>query len=249
MTPIKRALALCAISTSLFTVNTQAGIGDIDIFYRAVFDIPGVTTDCGGGQCFAGFGPPEQSGTTVSGSSVTLGPEYTFYAAGDAFWDNNGSGNKLVVASSFGEQVGVPVGTGTITVEACVNSYTLGSDYAVQGFVKLLDPNAGYSDILGTRLPFSRTGSLTISADLSAYEGDTVLIAQVGFEVSGPNGNPANPDGTVDITMGSSCGGGGGSALPPAGDPNAIPTLPIWGIFGLSALIGLMGWSRRKPRV
>lgn len=247
MNPIKTALAASILGTSLFTANTQAGIGDIDVFYRTAFDLPGVSNNCGGGFCFGDFGTPEQSGTTVNGSSVTLGPNYSFYAAGDAFWDNNGSGNKLIVASSFGEQIGVPVGTGTVSVEACVESYTLGSDYTVQGFVKLLDPSNGFTDILGVRVPFSSSGSLTLSADLSAYEGDTALIQQIGFEVSGPNGNPANPDGTIDLTMGSVCSAGAGSAFVP--DPDAIPTLPIWGIFGLSALIGLMGWSRRKPRV
>ena len=245
MNPKKTALALSALSTSLFTANTQAALGDIDVFYYSVSDIAGVTTDCGGGQCFAGFGQTE-TGTSVSGSSVTLGPNFSFFSAGDAFWDNNGSGNKTVSASSFGEQVGVPVGTGTVSVSACVESYTLDSAYSVQGFVKLLDPNNGFTDIVGVRSPFSSSGSLTISADLSAYEGDTVLIAQVGFDVVGPNGNPATDYGNVDITMGSVCSAGAGSAFVP--DPDAIPTLPIWGIFGLSALIGLMGWSRRKPR-
>ena len=41
-------------------------------------------------------------------------------------------------------------------------------------------------------------------------------------------------------------GGGSGGSF---SSPTAVPALPLWSLAGLSVLVGLLGWSRRKPRV
>jgi len=236
--------AVGAMALALVTNSAHAALGDIDTFFLAVFDDPGVTFDCGGGFCFQTPGDAEQAGTTVSGDSVSLGPNYTFYAAGDPFWDNNGQGNKQVTASSFGEVVGVAVGTGTVTIEGCIDAYTLDSGYSVQAFIKLLDPNAGYNDIVGARETISGAGAFSLSEDLTAYEGDTELIAQTGFEVVGLNGNPADKEalGSVSLTINGTCSSTG----PGLSDPNAIPVMSLWSLL---ALMGLLGWFGSRSLV
>ena len=241
---LSRGAALTAV---LMTSSPSfAALGDIDLAFNLVFDTA-TTVDCGVGFCFQGPVPLDFAGTAVSGSSVTLGPNYTYYAAGDSFWDNAGQGNKTVVANSFGEQVGVPVGTGTVEIGGFIDSFTLDSSYTVQAFVKVLDPGAGYDDILGSRLALSGDGQFSLSADLSAFEGDTALIVQTGFEVVGLNANPADAGtlGSVDLRLGATTAIGGGSSSADV-DPVGIPALPLWGLFGLAGLVGLMGLRRKR---
>jgi len=230
------AVALIALASS----QTLGALGDIDKAYIVVSDTS-TSSDCGGGQCFIATSLNE-AGTTVSGKLVELGPNYTWYIAGDAFWSDGALGNKKVLANSFGEQVGVPVGTGTVKIDGYIDSNTLDSSYTVLAFVKLLDPTAGYNDIVGKRLTISGEGAFSLEADLTAYEGDTALIIQTGFEVTGVNGNPASASdlGSIKLRLGASGVSGGPS------DPNRVPVLPLWGLFGLVGLIGLMGMRLRR---
>jgi hypothetical protein len=235
-----RNVAAVAAVLMLSSHQAVAALGDIDTAYIVVSDTA-TSTDCGGGQCFIAY-QLNEAGTTVSGDSVTLGPNYTWYAAGDAFWADGASGNKKVLANSFGEQVGVPVGTGTVKIDGYIDSNTLDSSYTVLAFVKLLDPNNGYADIVGKRLAITGGGKFSLEADLTAYEGDTALIIQTGFEVTGVNGNPANAGalGSIALRLGATGVSGG-----PGADVEGIPVLPLWALFGLAGLIGLMGLRRK----
>jgi len=235
-----RNLVVVAAVLTFGSHQAVAALGDIDKAYIVVSDTA-TSTDCGGGQCFIAT-TLNEAGTSVTGDSVELGPNYTWYVAGNTFWADGASGNKKVLANSFGEQAGVPVGTGTVKIDGHIDSNTLDSSYTVLAFVKLLDPNNNYADIVGKRLAITGDGYFSLEADLTAYEGDTALIIQTGFEVTGINGNPANAGalGSIKLRLGATGVSGG-----PGGDVKGIPVLPLWALFGLAGLIGLMGLRRK----
>jgi len=66
---------------------------------------------------------------------------------------------------------------------------------------------------------------------------------QHGFAVSGPTVRPDEVDdyGSVVVDLGAAC------AAPPSAeaDPNAIPALPLGGLFGLIGLVAWLGVRRK----
>lgn len=160
----------------------------------------------------------------------TIYPNQNTFAAGDAYWDNNGDGNKWMVTTLKYEMADINTLSAEQTSASMtfdVNSYTLDSRYTVTAFVKTIDPNNGYavsgndSVVLADGL-----GTTTLSLDTSALAGH---ILQVGFETQGLNANPATDWGNADVSI---------------SDINVIPepaTMGLLGIFG-----GALAMARRR---
>jgi hypothetical protein len=85
------------------------------------------------------------------------------------------------------------------TLEGIVNSNDLNTTlYSAQAFIDVLDPNAGYATVLSQSTPLPSTGSFSVNADLTAYQGK---LLQVGFMMSGLNANPANEASFGGVTV------------------------------------------------
>lgn len=235
----------------VFSGAATAALGDYDLGYMVISDTA-TTADCGGGQCFT-LGPNADivndgtTGMSFAGGVMSLGPNYTFYRDNnDAFWRNGDDGNKTVLSKTFGEQVGVPAGTGVVSVDGFMDEFTFPAGYTVQAFIAVLDPAAGFTDILGARQTISGSGRFELTADLTIYEPSTTLIVQTGFEIVGLNANPANAAdfaGSARIGARTAQGAGNSSGFV---DPTGIPVMPLWGLLGLAGLIGFMGYRRKR---
>lgn len=130
----------------------------------------------------------------------------------------------------------VPVGpASTVEFEGCIVSNTL-TDHTFSAFVRVF--NADYSALWYEET--DGNGSFSLPAALA---GDAEVNVQVGFTLSGPTVSPdqINDYGSVVVDMGAAC------AAPPTAeaDPNAIPALPLGGLFGLIGLVAWLGVRRR----
>ncbi len=245
-TILKRTLTGIAAATTLTLASTSAMAQTIDTGYFVTFDLVGGAQ---GGYIFdAGFADVSKLKYTVSGSSVVLQPNFSLYEEnpGDDFWrDNAGAGpggNKWVDMLGFDETtLTFPFASTETTLLGCVLDNTLASPYTSTAFIKVFDP--GFN-LLDEQYQAVGTGDISLSADLSGYGGD--VIVQSGFSTAGPNANPADEAslGSVSISLGAVCAPV--VVPPPSGGPSApgataIPTLPIWGLLGLTAIMGLFG--------
>ena len=190
---------------------------------------------------------PAQGQFSQSGGRVVLKPntnlcsdnlgnppadiDYWCYRAGLAGAGNTG---HWLVASSF-DHTNVPVGpASTIDFQGCIVSNTL-KDHTFTAFVKVF--NSDYSAMWYEQ--YDGSGSFNLPATLA---GDAEANVQVGFTVSGPTVHPDDIDdyGSVVVDLGGACV----VAPTPEADPNAIPVLPIGGLFGLIGLVGWLGLRR-----
>ena len=120
---------------------------------------------------------------------------------------------------------------------------------SAQAYIKILDPNNGFNDVLNGSLVQSVTGSegeKTISVTIEP--GATGLILQYGFSNSSAGYQETGMyyDDVCFDSAGAcpSAIGGGGSTT--RANPDAIPALPLWALFGLAGVIGLMGLRRKS---
>ena len=197
--------------------------------------------DTGGGYQFGSGWAVGDLKATVDGNTVTLQPNFNAYDPADVYWSNGAVGNKIFEANLFDEVVPTPVGTGTYTFSGYVDSNTLDSGYSAVAFIKIVENVPPYATLLNETVSLP-SGSFSVSADVSAYEGVASNSMQIGFQVKGLNANPADEAalGSVALRIGASGVSGG-----PGGDVTGIPVLPLWALFGLAGLIGLMGLRRK----
>ncbi|MFZ9935733.1 MAG: PEP-CTERM sorting domain-containing protein [Luteolibacter sp.] len=174
---------------------------------------------------------------TMVGDQLLLQPNFNTYAnslagaVGDrAFWTNSldggatagPGGNKWMEANVFVETASIS--DLSFTFEGLVDSNTLDPAYQAQAFIKVLDPNAGYATVLNNSLALPASGSFSVTADLSSFQG---LLLQTGFMVSGLNANPDNESSLGSVAV---------SVVPEPGSA---------ALLGLGAILAVMG-RRRK---
>ena len=70
--------------------------------------------------------------------------------------------------------------------------------------------------------------------------GDADVILQRGVMISGPNGLADADYGSSTVYLNTTAVPG----APEPGDPNAIPVLPLGGLLGMIALLGVFGIRR-----
>lgn len=165
---------------------------------------------------------------TYIGDQLLLAPNFNTYAEnpGDAFWrDNDGAGpggNKFMEANTYVEFPGLDIPMGSFA--GTVNSYTLDPAYEALAFIKVLNPDAGWSlDVFETH-DLVTGGSFFLAADLADHQGK---VLQYGFLVSGVNANPdlAAALGSVDVTV--------------------IPEPSTYALI-LAGALGALVWFRRR---
>lgn len=179
---------------------------------------------------------------TYLGDQLVLEPNFNTYAnalggndADRAFWTNstNGgataglAGNKFMEANTFVETA--TISTSSASFAGTVDSYTLAGGYSAVAFIKVLNPNNGWSlDVYETSNLVSGA-TFNLSADLTTHQGK---ILQLGFSVSGLNANADNGSlGNATVTV----------AAP-------IPEPSAYSAFAGLAAAGLALGLRRKRR-
>ncbi len=119
--------------------------------------------------------------------SMKLKPNYNTWNPNDTTWTLNGMGNKMMEANTYIEDTTL-IGK-KVTFEGFVDSFTLDTAYAVEAFIKVLDPNNGWATVLHTKSPINSTGIFLVTDSIPNTPG---LIPQYGFTVMGLNADPAN---------------------------------------------------------
>ncbi|HEV2456174.1 MAG TPA: immunoglobulin domain-containing protein, partial [Verrucomicrobiae bacterium] len=117
---------------------------------------------------------------------LTIGPNVNTYAAGNTYWVNpNGTGANQMDGAVYNETAGTYV-SATVTFTFNVLSNTLASGYSADAFIKDFGPGYAYNG--------EQTVNLTPGVDSVTYPltgASSGEIVQFGFEVIGPNANPA----------------------------------------------------------
>ena len=130
--------------------------------------------------------------------NMILYPNFNAYNADDPYWSNGEMGNKIMQATTQVESWDMYNGA-DLTFTGSVAEHTMVEGYDTVYFIKCLDPDAGYVDLLNYEyvLPLPESGefSVSVSGDLLP-EGKLV---QFGFSVIGLNANPAFDYGKVVI--------------------------------------------------
>ena len=170
------------------TVTVDAGASWIG--FMTVFNLDGSVN-------FGDFWaiPDLKTVPNVVDNTVTLQPNFNTYANDpmDPFWVNQdtGEGNKDMEANTFVEP-GDSFNGSDLTFIGTVQEYTLDDAYTAKYFIKALDPNNNFADVLeGSAifdLPTSGEFSVTVTGDQLAPG----LVIQYGFVITGRNANPDN---------------------------------------------------------
>ena len=130
--------------------------------------------------------------------NMILYPNFNTYNAEDPFWSNGEMGNKIMRATTQVESWDMYNGA-DLTFTGSVAEHTLDESYDAVYFIKCLDPDAGWTDMLEAAyvLPLPESGEFSVSVS-----GDLLpagKLVQFGFSVIGLNANPAFDYGKVVI--------------------------------------------------
>ena len=158
-----------------------------------------------------------------SGNTLTLSPNVNTYNPSSTYWVNpDGTGANQMDGAIYNETTGVYVGASvTFTFDVLAN--TLASGYSADAFIKDFGPGYAYNG--------EQTVNLTPGIDSVTYAltgNNPGEIVQFGFELLGPDANPATVAslGSVEIA--------------PTPEPT---TLSLAGL----GLLGLLGIRSRRP--
>jgi hypothetical protein len=176
-----------------FQNNVTADPANAWVGYMTVFNLNADGT-AGDYMFGSGWGVADLKTTlNVDTPNIVLEPNFNTYAdnIGDAYWDNGeGYGNKFMEATTQVESTETYNGA-DLTFTGSVYENTLIDGYNAVYFIKCLDPDAGYSDMLEGAYVFPiEAGEFSVTVDGSMLpEGKLV---QFGFTVYGPNANAEN---------------------------------------------------------
>jgi len=236
---IATALA-CTFSSAIFADSnvdvTQGG-------YTFVFSVNNDVTR-GNAKYDFGWDPKNAgSGATQTGTTVTLMPQ-TITCDGNAAdkdteWGCDGSGPNKNYGKNWQEilyfQTDRKTAAETSTFKGCIGGGNLDAAYTVKGFVKVLR-----DDFQQTFFNEAQEGCFSIDYTIV---GDAPVQLQRGVILDGPNGLSGKDYGKQYVYLGA-------TSLPAVAsanrDADAIPVLPLGGLLGLIAILGLLGSRRLK---
>jgi hypothetical protein len=142
-----------------------------------------------GGSAASGWGLSALP-AVFSGNDLTLSPNVNTYAPGVGYWTNpDGSGANQMDGAIYNETTGVYVGTSvTFTFDVLANTLasTPYGNYTADAFIKDFGPGYAYNG--------EQTVNLAPGIDSVTYAltgNNPGEIVQFGFEVIGPDANPA----------------------------------------------------------
>ena len=182
--------------------------------YMNVFDINGTGDGPGGSLFGSGWGVADLRVDSTDDRTFEFFPNENGYrdnvggAPGDiAYWTDSADGgttagndgNKWMEAILHFEHALV-AGETEASMNFSVGAFDLDPRYSLRAFVKILDPDTGYSathteffDITGT------AGTTALSVNNAAVVAGDIL--QFGFEMQGINANPATDWGSGTVTF------------------------------------------------
>ena len=250
-------MAVGALAASATLSSSFANAITVDNGYFSVFGLgaDGIAPNFGAYQFAEGWTDLSKMRFEQSGSVVTLKPNVSLCAdqlegpdgsppvassPNPDYWCNNTVagepyGNKWVEFLAF-EALPLTTAATSGNFKGCWGLNTLPTGYEVLTFVKRFDTSYNL-------LQEQYDGSACWNIDYSAGASENI---QVGFIIKGPNGRPYNNN---DRALGQAKAYIGVTSVPGVGVPEGasnIPTLPLGGLLGIVALLGLLGARRLK---
>jgi len=148
---------------------------------------------------------------TISAGQLTLSPNVNTYAdnPGVTYWINgDGSGANNMTGAAYTQTtagaLGVSAGLLTFTYDVLANTLDGAAPYGgytANAFIKVFTSDFGYFFGLSSAALTPGVGS--VSFDLGALtDGNMLNVVQYGFELIGPNANPATVAGLGSVTIG-----------------------------------------------
>ena len=182
------------------TVNGSSGSGN-PVGSMSVFDV--FAGQRGGYLWNSDWGLADLQAITTDNRTFELAPNINCWNANDAYWVNNGQGNKSMSANTVWMRT---IQSGDLGVSFTFNcsAFDLNNAYTLKAFVKILDQVGGtYSEQAIDQVAINSTlGSTTLSLNFAnvvgGYEGQ---MLQVGWVVDGLVTDPAVVDSMGSATV------------------------------------------------
>jgi hypothetical protein len=192
MKTLIRTLAVCAVLGAAINLNAQTVTFNPSTYsdaYTYMSWSPTANTLAnwpGDGGYGAGGWSIAALPAVISGNQLTLSPNVNTYAPGNTYWTNpDGTGANQMDAAIYTETIGLYVNT-SLTFTFNVLANTLAAGYTADAFIKDFGPGYSYNG--------EQTVNLTPGVDSVTYAltgNNPGEIVQYGFELIGPNANPA----------------------------------------------------------
>lgn len=192
---MKKVLLTIAALCCVGAVQADLVVNDVDpaanwIAWANVFETDGATWLWGNS-----WGLPDVPAAFET-AGLTIQPNTNTYAPGDAYWVNpDGSGNKVLEMNVYFETHGLA--GQNVTFNYNVLSNTLPEGWEHLGFIKVLDPDAGWATVQSTFADLVVGGeSLNLTVDAL-----TNPVVQIGFLVKGVNVDPASAEAATSVVI------------------------------------------------
>jgi hypothetical protein len=192
MKTLIRTVAVCAVLGTAINLNAQTVTFNPSTYsdaYTYMSWSPTANTLAnwpGDGGYGAGGWSIAALPAVISGNQLTLSPNVNTYAPGNTYWTNpDGTGANQMDAAIYTETIGLYVNT-SLTFTFNVLANTLAAGYTADAFIKDFGPGYSYNG--------EQTVNLTPGVDSVTYTltgNNPGEIVQYGFELIGPNANPA----------------------------------------------------------
>lgn len=209
----------------------QGDIGGGWLIFANVFgDYPGCT------QYWYGYGTFPAPNKDSGFSNITLGSTGQALNVFSDYDNGNHADGACIETSVFQERIFSAADAGPYTFRFDTQAPDpLGTNVSTYGFVKLLDPNNGYSADIFLTVPTTSAGTKSLGVVLDASAEGKIL--QWGFSTIASN---YQPSGRLydNVLFGPSNGYQGEEGVP----------IPLWALFAMAGLLALVGGSRLRDR-
>ena len=219
-----------------YTLNTGGNLGDLGGGWTAFANVFTGFPTCD--PYLYGYGPFPTPNSDSAFSSIVLGSTGQALNVFSNYDDDQHANGNCIETSVFQELVfsAADIGSYTFVFDTQVPA-PLGVDVNTFGFVKLLDPNNGFSLDLFEQVSTVTAGSKSITVALDATADGKIL--QWGFSTVASNYEASGRlYDNVEFAL--------APVAPPSGpDTEGVP-IPLWAFLGMIGLIALVGGSKLR---